>query len=295
MGSPQEYISFIGISHILPTKCEWEMKSSIIKGAIRMMSDKEALRQHFYKTEKCQYEEKCKSKDVCDHAHFLEEYRIPICLFFNFCEQKDCKHFHPQRDLKEFFPIPSFKYSTYESLKKREDVMKNLLPLYERNPLAIPSKSLNMKEKTKLCEFVKEKRMCKRGGCSFAHSLDELVVNQEFNTLEEKKRFVEITSGKKVEDFYLRPSYKNSSDRKREYDEIKFIKMMQAEENGEEYLDEEEEEVEEDQIDEDQIDEVLGEIEMEEHKNQFLQEIENMENMEMEEFDDGIVVDTFYY
>jgi len=177
--------------------------------------------------------------------------------------------------------------------------MKNLLPLRQRNPLAVPYKPL--KEKTKLCDFAKAKSMCRKGGCSFAHSLDELVLScGAFSSLEEKKAFVEATTGKKVADHYLRPSYKNSSDRLREHKELKFVMMMRAEENEEneeKYEDSEDEDEQEscvtDSDDRDtEIEEVLQEIEMMEHQEEF---VEETDTMEMEEFDESIIVDTFYY
>ena len=296
MGAPHQYISFMGINRVLLPHQKWEAKKFVIQGAKALMSDKERLRQHFYRTSPCQNGEKCHEKETCQSAHFSDEYRLPICLFFDFCEDRDCKYFHPERDSKEKF-IPLFKFSSAEfkerevMVEKRESIMEPLRPLRQRNPLAVPPKAF--KEKTRLCGFVKTRSMCRKGGCTFAHSLEELIVSDSFSSLQEKKEYVESTTGKIVEDYYLRPSYKNSVERKRENDELKFVMMMRAEENGEKY--EETEEPEETQYDEDDenIEEVLQEIQMDEHKEQFLCEMDDFE--EFEEFDDEVVVDTFYY
>lgn len=294
MGAPHQYISFMGINNVLLSRQKWEEKKFVIQGAKALMSDKERLCQHFYRTSPCQNGEKCHEKETCQNAHFSDEYRLPICLFFDFCEDRDCKYFHPERDSKEKFN-PSFKFSSAEfkereaMIKKRESIMEPLRPLRQRNPLAVPPKAF--KEKTRLCGFVKARSMCRKGGCTFAHSLEELIVPGSFSSLQEKKEYVESTTGI-VEDYYLRPSYKNSVERKRENDEFKFVMMMRAEENGEKYEETEEPEETQDEDDEN-IEEVLQEIQMDEHKEQFLCEMDDFE--EFDEFDDEVVVDTFYY
>ena len=320
LGAPQDYIAFMGINQILLPHQQWELKRNIFQGATAIIADKERLRQHLYKTRACLNGADCANKTACQNAHYESEYRIPICLFLNICEEKECKNFHPSRETKDQFLMsaPKFKYASEEAhlLAKidREKMMSNLRPLTRPNPLAVPTKPFKMN--TKLCGFA-EKGMCRKSGCTFAHSLDELVING-LTTPEEKRSFVEKTTRKVVSDVFMRPSYKNSVDRKMEYDQFKFVIKMQAEENGEEYEEEEEdtneeeeEEEEEEEIrseengeeyEDDQLNEVLnfiengdienGDIEMEQHKEEFLFEIEYLQ---MEELDDSIVVDTFYF
>ena len=294
MGAPHEYISFMGVNRVLPTRQQFEEKKYITQLAKTLMADKDRLRQHLYRTSPCKYGEKCHEKETCQNAHFSNEYRIPICLFLNFCEDTNCKNFHPERDLKDKFS-PFFKFSSIEEFNKKEEVMDLLKPLTKRNPLAVPS--MPFKSKTKLCDFVKSKSMCRKGGCNFAHSLEELIITgtEPFPTIQEKKAFVEATTGKIIPYYYLRPSYKNSSERLRDYEDLKFVMMMRAEENGEKYEEPEEVETEEEQIEEilQEIDSDDEEYKMEKNKEIFLSEME-ME-MEMEEFDSSIIVETFNY
>ena len=86
----------------------------------------------------------------------------------------------------------------------------------------------------------------------------------------------------------MRPAHKNSIERKMEWEQMKIFRQLQAEENGEK--------VEEDEND--QIEEVLEEIEneiedVERHKEDFLREVDGME--ELDEFDEGVVFETFTY
>ena len=303
LGAPQEYIAFMGINKILLPRQQWEIKRNIFQGATAMISDKERLRQHLYKTRACLNGANCVNKTTCQNAHYASEYRIPICLFLDICEEKDCKNFHPSRETKEQFLLsaPKFKYVSEEAYLQekidREKVMSNLRPLTRPNPLAVPTKPLKMN--TKLCGFA-AKGMCRKSGCTFAHSLDELVING-LTTQDEKRAFVEKTTGKAVSDVYMRPSYKNSVDRKMEYDQFKFVIKMQAEENGDDYEEEEEEEEDQEENDE-ELEEIMCEIdeidrqyeEIETHKEDFVSELEG-DIQRMDEFDDSIVMETFYY
>jgi len=127
-----------------------------------------------------------------------------------------------------------------------------------------------------------------------------------FSSLLEKKAFVEATTGKSVPYYYLRPAYKNSDERRREHEELKFVMMMRAEENGEEYTepeepytepeskydDEEDAELEQ-QMDE-AMTEAMQEIQIEQHQAEFSEEIETaMGDIEMEEFDDSLYIEDF--
>ncbi len=301
MGAPHEYIAFMGINRSLLPRKEWEMKKCVHQGAKALIADKERLRQHFYRTSVCPNQHNCKEKETCQNAHFSDEFRLPFCLFLNFCDDKNCKYFHPERDIKEKF-IPYFKYSSSE-FKKRKETLSNLLPLREPNPLAVPSPCMAKKQKTKLCAFVL-KQMCNKPGCTFAHTLEELNVGREFQSLQEKKMFVEQKTGVQVSDVYLRQGFENSIDRKMEQEHLEFVMKMREEDDDDKYDDDDEEETEELRViidmkqaemqmqEDSEIREILREIEIDQHKEQFL---EDMEMMEMEEFDDEIVVETFFY
>lgn len=294
--APHDYIMSMGINQILLPKQQWEMKRNTFQGARALIADKDRLRQHFYKTLPCVNGPDCKNKDVCQNAHYADEYRIPMCLFFNFCEEQGCKYFHPLRQTTEEFMalVPKFKYQSQkqheEAMIERERVMSLLRPLDRPNPLAVPTTTTKAyRAKTKLCEFVK-KGICKKNGCTFAHTLEELNIDG-LTTVEEKKEFME-KNGNKIPNVFFRPAYKNSIDKKLEYDELKFVIKMRAEENGEEYEDDE---------DDEEVNEVLDEIDqvnqneevIEEHKEEFILELEN--NQEMDEIDDEIFLETFYF
>lgn len=118
MGAPHEYITFMGINQYLLPRQQWEMKKCVHQGAKALIADKERLRQHFYRTSVCPKEHNCK-EETCHNAHFSDEFRLPFCLFLNFCDDKNCKYFHPDRDVKENF-IPRFKYSSQEFKKRQE-------------------------------------------------------------------------------------------------------------------------------------------------------------------------------
>lgn len=313
LGTPHEYINFIGINKILPTRQQWELKRHTFQSARAFISDKERLRQHLYRTTACVNGPECKTKETCQNAHYDSEYRIPICLFLDFCEEKGCKYFHPNRETREKFmeSAPKFKYASeaekvekememkMDKVKEKERVMSLLRPLDRPNPLAVPSAPPVFSNRyTKLCDFVK-RGMCRKNGCPFAHSLDDLIVSG-ITSSPEKRAYLEKKTGNKIDEIYMRPSYKNFIDRKLEYDQFKFVIKMRSEENGEEYEDEEDEE-ESDGSDEkygsdQEADEEevfrLSDIEIEKHKEDFLLE---MVDMEMEEFDDGVVIETFYF
>jgi hypothetical protein len=316
LGAPHEYINFIGINTILPTRQQWDLKRHTFQSAREFIADKERLRQHLYRTSACVNGPDCKTKDICQNAHYTNEYRIPICVFLDFCDEQECKYFHPNRETREKFmeSAPKFKYASEETYiaqkldmakekeKEKERVMSLLRPLDRPNPLAVPSASPVFSNRyTKLCDFVK-RGMCRKNGCTFAHSLDDLIV-PGITSAQEKKVYIENKTGNKIDEIYMRPSYKNFIDRKIEYDQFKFVIQMRAEENGEEYEDDESDgsdekygsdgsDQEEEEEDENDVIFTLSDIEIAKHKEDFLLE---MVDMEMEEFDDGVVVETFYF
>lgn len=304
LGSPHEYIAFMGINKSLLPQQVWEAKRHTYNGARAFMADKERLRQHLYRTRACQNGEECKNKETCQNAHFLDECRIPVCLFLNFCDEQGCQYFHPNRETKEMFladKCPKFKYSSqsaYERCKnEREKILSLLRPLSGPNPLAVPNPVQTVQNaKTKFCSFVKEKKMCEKMSCSFAHSIDDLIL-KGCETVQEKLDFFEKRD-KPVNRVFMRPIHKNWIKAYMEWQQMKIYKQIQAEENGEptEEDQEEDDQEEDDQKIEEVLDEIEGidsEMEIERHKDEFLQEIEGSE--EFDELDEGIVMETFTY
>ena len=268
LGTPQEYISFMGINKKFVSHDTWSLRQKrnlFHKNAHKMIADKDVLAKHFYKTKPCDNGEKC-HRENCSFAHFSEEYRIPICLFLEFCEEQKCQNFHPNRETKEEYLKKNnitFKYSSEKEYK--DTIPSPLESLKKANPLAMPSKSFRNKINTQFCSFVKEKGQCRKSGCTFAHSLEDLVVNFSYSSLEEKRKTLEKKT--KIDDIFLRPSYMNSTYIRMMRQQVKMIDEMRAEENGEKYEEDEEE-------DEKNIEEILDEIEIEQHKQEFLDELE---------------------
>lgn len=239
MGSPVDYIKFIGV--MLPTREQWEYKKQrdmVHRNAKIFIADKERLREHLMKTRPCFHGDQCKNKEKCVGAHNLEEYRPPVCLFMNFCEDGNCPNFHPHRETKEkFMEEKNIKFA--EKKSERQSV---ILSLKERNDLAMPSKLKNNKVNTQFCNFVKEKSVCSKSGCNFAHSLEELVVNIPYSSMEEKKKLVEKMTGKKVDDVFLRTSVENSAYLQMMKNQVEMIKEICEEEYENKYDEEEDEE-----------------------------------------------------
>ena len=232
--SLESYIVLKKIDSILVKRSYLERRLDIEKKARETMSNPELLRQHLHRTRKCFNGVSCSNKEKCNGAHFLNEYRLPICLKMEFCSDEKCQHFHENRQTKENYMYSqgiSFEYNTLEELEELEK--SNLY--------------------TQLCSFVKEDSPCSRNKCSFAHSLEELVLpecicpNKEIcdkyhssldildpmNKLEAAKRILKID----IPSYFLRQSYENSSYNMMLLDDILITEQMI---DGLEFLTEEE-------------------------------------------------------
>lgn len=282
LGSAQQYITFMGIDKIIPSYQQWEEKKKrkefVIQGAKHTISNSELLRTHLFKTRPCFKGLKCKDMEKCSGAHFLEEYRLPICLYMEFCREKGCKAFHPSsgKTKEQFMEENNIKLPS-ENLQK--NLKKNTSPLFEPNPQAVPSalQKLHSQQKTNtyLCSFVKEKSKCERPSCSFAHSIEDLVlpVATQNMSLEEKRKLAEKIMKKQILDVYMKPSYMNSTYLAMLKKNTEMIDEMRREENGEEAEDDK------------NIDEILDFIEQEQAKEDFLLDLEMMEiEAELSEF-----------
>ena len=231
LGSPYEYTNYIGISNILMTRDQWELKKQrnmIHVNARKFMSDKELLRQHLFKTRPCFYGSDCKNKEKCAGAHSIEEYKLPICLFMNFCEEEKCQHFHHRDDKEKFFENfrQSLKVSSSASLYEKEE---KTVSLKNRNLFAIPNKVNNQKTNTRFCNFVKENSLCTRTDCKFAHSLEDLVISLPYSSIQEKKELVEKINGSIVDEVFLKKSYENSTYFKMMKEQVDVIEEMKDE------------------------------------------------------------------
>lgn len=271
MGTADEYIKFMGIDKVLPTHENWSStkarRENIVKCAKYTISNSELLREHLIKTRQCFYGEKCKNKQSCSGAHYLEEYRLPICLYLEFCQEKSCKAFHPHsgKTKEQFMQENNIKLP---SKKLHMDTK----PLSETNAHAIPSKQVvNSKANTVLCSFVKDNSTCKRTACSFAHSIQDLILpfNTDGMSLEKKREMVEKMTKKKVPDFFMNPSHMNSEYLKMMKKQVELVDELRQDEDKDGDLNE----------DEKNIEEILDVIDQEYAKEEFLQELELLEMM----------------
>jgi len=218
--------------------------------AREIMTNPELLREHLYRTRKCFNGLSCSNKEKCQGAHFLSEYRLPLCLKMEYCSDIKCQHFHEGKQEKEDYMASqgiSFEYNTEEDYKK--SLLKPLsTPLSLKKSRTYNTQLCN----TQLCSFVKEDSPCKRNGCSFAHSIDDLILPQcEYkdsctkencknyhpfdNKLEKAKSILKMD----IPSYYLRQSYENSTYYMMLLDQILIIEEFQ-EELGIEFLTEEE-------------------------------------------------------
>lgn len=283
LGNAQQYITYMGIDKMIPTYQQWEEKKKrkdfVIQGAKHTIANPELLREHLWKTRPCFKGIKCKEMEKCGGAHFIEEYRVPICLYLEFCREKNCKAFHPHsgKTKEQFMQENNVKLPSSEYKK---NLKKNTSPLFEPNPQAIPSvkQISNTKTNTYLCSFVKENSKCKRPSCSFAHSVEDLVLPVSTNgiSLEEKRKLAEKIMKKQIPDVYMKPSYMNSTYLAMMMKNTQMIDEMRKEEDGN---------IDGDIDDDKNIEEILDVIDEEQAKEDFLLDVEMMEiEMELSEF-----------
>lgn len=290
MGTAQEYITFMGIDKVLPTHEKWisvkdsvkDRRENVIKGAKHTISNPDLLRKHLTKTRSCFHGLKCRNKESCCGAHFLDEYRLPICLYLEFCQDKACKAFHPHlgKTKEQFMEenninLPIRKIEENELVDDAKD--NDIVPLTGRNRRASPSPIVNSKKNTALCSFVKNNSKCKRAGCSFAHSIIDLNLPIEQGASIEKKREMAERIFGTIPDFFMNPSYMNSEYINMLKKQEDLVDDLRRQENGEEN----DENLSKD--DEENIEEFLKEIEYEQAKEDFLMEMDLLE-LGLEEF-----------
>ena len=284
LGTGQQYITYMGIDKILPTHQKWiadkTRREMVIKGAKHTISNPDLLREHLMKTRPCYHGLKCKNKESCSGAHFLDEYRVPICLYLEFCQEKMCKAFHPHSGkTKEQFMEENNIKLPIRNLRNKQDMM----PLSEPNPLSQYKTQTSSKTNTMLCSFVKENSKCKRAGCTFAHSIEDLVLPiAQGVSLEKKREMAEKIMKKNIPSFFMKPSYMNSEYIGMMKKQQELVDELRREENGEE-VEESGENIE----DEKNIEEILQEIEYENAKEEFLQDLQmHFDLEELNEFEE---------
>jgi hypothetical protein len=188
---------------IIDTK-EKRMKE-IKERAHEIFSDKEKLNKYLWKTRVCKYENNCYNPDKCSGAHYLEEYRIPECLHFEFCNKNGCNYYHAHLGTKEeymkVFGI-KFKKDTKEEFENSRKFKKDV------------------KNCTRLCINMTEEKMCDKV-CTFAHSVDELVLpDNSIKDDETKKDAIERIFKIKVHPFMMRESWQNNIFLKKKQEEL---------------------------------------------------------------------------
>lgn len=283
LGSGQQYITFMGIDKVLPTHEKWidtkTRREIVIKGAKHTISNSELLREHLMKTRPCFHGIKCKNMESCSGAHFLDEYRLPICLYMEFCQEKSCKAFHPHlgKAKEQFMQENNINLPIRKVKAKIED----MLPLSDRNPQAVAKNVVHSKANTALCSHVKADSKCKRTGCTFAHSIEDLVF--PFPTgevsIEAKRVMAEQFMKKKIPDFFMNPSYMNSEYlgmMKKQVDMVDDLRQQEETGQMQEMTEE----------DEANIEEILQEIEQDKAKDEFLAELEMLFDLEEFHFDE---------
>lgn len=68
----------------------------VMSVAKNVISNPHLMRHHMWKTTPCCFGVGCKRNfQECAGAHFIEEYRAPMCLYLEFCEDLNCDKYHP--------------------------------------------------------------------------------------------------------------------------------------------------------------------------------------------------------
>jgi len=212
------------------------------------------MTKHLWRTKPCVNGLKCRNIETCCGAHFKSEYRVPTCLYQEFCEKKGCEFYHPHMGTVEQymdFMGLKFEYNTpeeclshtqklQEELKKKQKELdekftfaRNTRPLIEVPKIENKTgdeKKNDARAFTRLCRHMKANRPCKFSGCQFAHSVDQLVLPKcdreicgcnRLHSNDDKAIFTERYLGMKIQDFMLRPAWMNNG----------FMKAMKHEED----------------------------------------------------------------
>ena len=80
--------------------------------AKKCTEDKKMMDKHFLKNEACLYGVNCSNIYTCPKAHFKKEYNVPMCLYMEFCKNKDCNLCHNNEEKKAYEENVYFKYNS---------------------------------------------------------------------------------------------------------------------------------------------------------------------------------------
>ena len=237
-----------------------EREAIVKKNARIISSDKELMAKHLWRTKPCRYGLNCTRMETCCGAHFKCEYRTPDCLHMDFCDKGDkCTFYHAHlgtvEEYMKFMGI-EFLFNTPEEWMENtqklqielEQKMKNLSLLFEKEkekekekhkvekynkdllrPLTtapnIVNNSLNEKINhplsfTRFCRHMKQDKMCTFSNCTFAHSIEQLVLQScdkngchcnRLHQSDDKIKVAENVLRMKIEPFMTRPAWMNNS------------------------------------------------------------------------------------
>jgi hypothetical protein len=127
----------------------------VIDHATFLKENKDAMSKHLHKSKVCT-NLLCSNKEECDFAHSLDDFKPAVCLYQEFCENKECAMFHPHRQTVE------------EYIASRNITFKTSIGhQYQFKPYVAGAF-------TKMCSLMTNDTPCPREWCTFAHSIYEL-------------------------------------------------------------------------------------------------------------------------
>lgn len=74
----------------------------VMENARLIMGNPHLKAKHIEKTQPCR-NMPCKKKENCKYAHSDEEYKLPLCLYEEFCKKMGCQMYHPNRETRQEF------------------------------------------------------------------------------------------------------------------------------------------------------------------------------------------------
>lgn len=241
LGSAEGYMEMKGIRFEFKNREEWASskmltgrRAEVQKMAHSVASNPEKLRAHLWKSKPCRHGEKCPEMETCGAAHFLDEYRVPVCLHLEFCQKKGCEHYHPHMGSAEgYMAIKGivFEHKTFVESKDARDkneekkvemgkhVKERVLPLGKGGKSEYKKPDNQNNKNKRLCRHVKDGAMCQRAGCGFAHSLEDLVFLtcrcsrpdcEKYHIGHDRAEYVKRVLKIDIEPWMLRPSHENN-------------------------------------------------------------------------------------
>jgi len=106
-------------------------------------------------TKLCRHGEECKYISTCFRAHSISEYSPVKCKFDKGCYSLECRYFHEHRETIDEYVVRCNQFKQ------------------------------NVKKCTRICKKMTEDAPCSNKSCSFAHTLEDLVL--PFNCPPERK------------------------------------------------------------------------------------------------------------